>query len=491
MFEVPTTLDALHDIIGQYASTGADVTLIIQRIHKVNSVRLDHRNMEKMQNFYDLLLRRFIAVGDAIYKSGDGGNELCRYKQLDALTVTLYEMAQESPDCTASVWSRRLGIFHKAHAKRLRDAEYNLNTIDDEASDDEYTTWPSTGVILLLRAIGHIFPVTDKKHPIVTPLIIFLSQILTSTPILSKYDLVSGLMMCGILIEYTKDAKRIVPEVHAFLACVIRMFAGRSKDRLDMKYYSLPPFGVAAKDEEFIHLRNELSRTQIKDRIPSLSLEKTNVTVASILYTAMHFVECLAQNLHPVLNGSDKEAFADITESILCLDPKLKSSPLPKVLQVKTGTTVSFLSTLCKFDQPRVPIQRRLGESTKGVAIKSLAPRIENPERYSLSKDKGKTAAQSAADRTRREYKREHKAVARELRLDNTFIENERRVEEKQKTDTARAKRNKAYAWLEGEQAAMNQQIRQGGGLLQGGGTGAAKIKARTGKMGIKKGGKF
>ena len=37
----------------------------------------------------------------------------------------------------------------------------------------------------------------------------------------------------------------------------------------------------------------------------------------------------------------------------------------------------------------------------------------------------------------------------------------------------------------------MNEQVRQGGGLLKGGGTGLARAKAATGKMGIKKGGKF
>jgi nucleolar protein 14 len=41
------------------------------------------------------------------------------------------------------------------------------------------------------------------------------------------------------------------------------------------------------------------------------------------------------------------------------------------------------------------------------------------------------------------------------------------------------------------EQATMNQQVRMGGGLLSGGGVGAAKNKARSGKLGIKKGGKF
>jgi nucleolar protein 14 len=37
----------------------------------------------------------------------------------------------------------------------------------------------------------------------------------------------------------------------------------------------------------------------------------------------------------------------------------------------------------------------------------------------------------------------------------------------------------------------MNQQVAQGGGLLSGGGMGAARAKAKSGKMGIKKGGKL
>jgi nucleolar protein 14 len=44
---------------------------------------------------------------------------------------------------------------------------------------------------------------------------------------------------------------------------------------------------------------------------------------------------------------------------------------------------------------------------------------------------------------------------------------------------------------LEGEAATLNQQVALGGGLLKGGGIGAAKAKARSGKLGIKKGGKF
>ena len=72
VFEVPTTLEALHELIGKYASTGEDASVIIQRIYASNSVRLDKRNAEKMQNFYDVLLRRFISnqIGK-IHSRGD------------------------------------------------------------------------------------------------------------------------------------------------------------------------------------------------------------------------------------------------------------------------------------------------------------------------------------------------------------------------------------------------------------------------------------
>ena len=124
VFEAVTTLDGLHELISRYATTGKDATTIIKRIHKSNSVRLDHRNGERMQNFYDVLLRRFIAVGDASFDSGDGGEELGRYDQLNSITEVMYDMAQDSPESAGAVWARRIGILRNAHEKRIRDSAF-------------------------------------------------------------------------------------------------------------------------------------------------------------------------------------------------------------------------------------------------------------------------------------------------------------------------------------------------------------------------------
>jgi nucleolar protein 14 len=488
VFEVPTTLEALHDMIGNYATTGSDASLIIQRIYAANSVRLDRRNGEKMQNFYDVLLRRFVAVGDAIHQSGDGGVELGRFKQLDALTKTMYAMAQDSADSAGAIWGRRLGIFQNAQAKRLRDAELER----DEDEDDGFSAWPSVGVFLTLTALGHIFPATDQRHHVVTPAVLLLGQMIAQTPVLSTSDVVLGTLCSGLMLEYTREAKRVAPEAHAFLAGVIRLFADDAEEREGS--YPLPSLSAASGQEEFASFRSAVSEFK-GTSAPLLSLEKSAMEhddmPVALLFSVLGLVEKIANNLAGAVSSAEKELLSEITNSILTLNPASKFKPLPSLFQKKIASAAAALLETCQLEGPRLPVQRKSAPTLREKSIRTLAPRLENPDKYSLSRDKGKSSIQAATDRTRREYKREHKAVARELRMDGAFIELERRSEQDKKDSTARAKRNRNFAWLEGEQAAMNQQVRLGGELLAGGGMGAAKAKVKSAQMGIKKGGKF
>ena len=481
-------------MIARYASTGADASLIIQRIHATNSVRLNHKNKEKMQNFYDVLLRRFIAVGDAIFNSGNGGPDLERYEQLDAITKTLYAMAQDSPECAGAVWSRRLGIFQKALAKRLRDVEV---TPLGDACEDEFSAWPSTGTLLLMRALPHVFPSTDKRHAVVTPAIILLGQILAQTPVKSQYDVVMGLFCTGLMLEYTKDAKRLATESMAFLAGVLRLFADDVGAALINS--PLPSLGVGCRGRRLLSLRKQLSDltgdAESNSENTRLSLEKERIQLDTNPLAILSFTLHLTQKAFNIIGtseeGYEREIFSEIMKSLLCINGSEKDLPLPSSIKKSLAETARVAFSSCASDSQRRPLQRRKAASAKELAIKTLAPRMEDPSKYSMSKDKGKSQMQAEHDRHRREYKREHKAAMRELRLDSAFIETERRKTKDKVDNKAREIRHKNFAWLENEQATMNQQVRMGGGLLKGGGVGAAKTKARSGKLGIKKGGKF
>ncbi len=489
VFEVPTTLEALHDIIGQYASTGEDASLIIERIHKANSVRLNHKNSEKMQNFYDVLLRRFVGVGDALYKSGNGGEELGRYGQLDNLTIVLYKMAQDSPESASAVWGRRIGVFQNALAKRIRDSEFVA--IDDE--NEDFSVWPSSGTLLLLRAIGHIFPVTDFRHAVVTPALIYLGQILGQAQVRSLQDLQKGLFCAALAIEYTCDSKRVSPEAMSFIGSVIHLFADDTS--LCSSRCPIPTFAHLNKVKELLNLREQVVSNETKFEELHLSLEKEDMESSSaasvILKSSLQLVNRAVKSYADTMSNGEQEVFHQIIQAVLNLAPKSKSSKLPIDISSYVGETASLLQKSLHVGEPRMPLHRRTAAKASEVAIQTLAPRMEDPTRYTMAKDKNKTKSQAENDKLRRELKREHKAVTRELRLDAAFIEAERRKAKEQKDSKAREARHKNYAWLEQEQATMNQMVAQGGGLLKGGGIGAAKLKAKSGKIGIKKGGKF
>mmetsp|Transcript_10848 Transcript_10848/g.15672 ORF Transcript_10848/g.15672 Transcript_10848/m.15672 type:complete len:1081 (-) Transcript_10848:1162-4404(-) len=487
VFDVPTTLDALHDMIAIHAATGADASLIIQRIHTSNSVCLNKNNREKMQNFYDVLLRRFIAVGDAIYRSGDGGEELARYEQLNSLTKTLYKMSQDSAECAGAVWGRRLGVLQKAFAKRLRDSEL-IGLHDDE---DEFSAWPSMGAILLLRACGHIFPVSDFRHAVVTPSLLFLGQIIAQAPVRSIQDVISGLLCSGIMIEYTKDSKRVAPEAISFIAGVICLFA--ENINAVSGFIPIPTLASAVKNSKVNLLRKQLSQIDADHELPQLSFKKMEdsdpLTAAGILASSLRLVNIIGVKYEGWLHNSEAETFLEITNALLLLKPE--KSRLPHALLSLLSSATGVLSKCCKLGQPKAPLRRHAGVKSCDAAVVSLAPRMEDPTRYNLGKDKGKHQLQAQHDKFRREYKREHKAVARELRLDAAFIENDRRKEKLVRDTKAREKRHKNYAWMEQEQATINQQVAQGGALLRGGGIGVARQKAKSARIGIKKGGKL
>ena len=140
-----------------------------------------------------------------------------------------------------------------------------------------------------------------------------------------------------------------------------------------------------------------------------------------------------------------------------------------------------------KSERPRVKLI--VGKTVVEKQVIPQAPRIDEDKKYRMGKDSKKEKNKAIRDRMVRELKRTKKAAKRELKIDGEFIERKRREETGRERQEAKDKRHKNFAWMEGEQATINQQVRLGGGLMKGGGTGAGRRAKARGMLGIKKGG--
>ena len=294
------------------------------------------------------------------------------------------------------------------------------------------------------------------------------------------------------MIEFTRDAKRLPTEALSFLAGVINLFSN-VKDASTKS--PVPSFSSATKFEDVQELRQNLIENFDENAEYRLSLEKEKMNSDSapvaILIATLQLVKKSIEYYCSSMGDAQIEVFDQITRAVLNLNPGSKNSKFPKALTKEVRKTAEILQKNLKIGQARSPLLRRSTAKVSDLAIQTLAPRMEDPDKYSMAKDKGKTRMQAERDKLRREYRREHKAVSRELRLDSTFIETERRKQKDLTDSKAREERNKNYVWMEQEQATMNQQVALGGGLLKGGGIGAGKRLAKSGKIGIKKGGKL
>ena len=111
----------------------------------------------------------------------------------------------------------------------------------------------------------------------------------------------------------------------------------------------------------------------------------------------------------------------------------------------------------------RVPMQWR-SVTKADTAVKALAPKFE--ARFDGA---SKKFARDDEKALMKALKREQKGASRELRRDAEYLSKTRDDERNQRTMERKDDRHRNFAWLESQQATLNQQVRKGKGLAGGG----------------------
>ncbi|MED6180212.1 hypothetical protein PIB30_117155 [Stylosanthes scabra] len=379
-----------------------------------------------MQVFYGVLLQYFAVLAN---------KKPLNVGLLNMLGKPLIEMSMEIPYFAAICARRRIESIRKQFVESIKNPESS--------------SWPSTKTLFLLRLWSTIFPCSDFRHPVMTPVILLMCEYLMRCPIVSGRDIAIGSFLCSMLLSVFRQSRKFCPEAIIFLQAALIAAAESNISHADSQAYQLMELKALKPVLCIRDTVNEIGPMnffQIMDMPEDSSIYSSDSFRASVLVAV---VETL-QGYIKVYEGlsSFPEIFAPILRILFEI---VEQKNMPNALRDKIKDVTELIkANIDKHHTLRRPLQMR---KQKPVAIKLLNPKFE--ENYVKGRDYDPDRERAEMRKLKRQLKREAKGAARELRKDNYFLlevkDKERSLLEKERTE----KYGRAKAFLQEQEHAF------------------------------------
>lgn len=161
---------------------------IVQRIRALYHPSLSAENKDKLADFSVALVDHISYLGTAEPRSLTVVETLIRH---------IHSLSRTYPEKIATAFRNHLLAFQKRGT-------------------------PTAGDLIILTAIGSIYPTSDHFHQVVTPAITIMARWLELTPP-SSATLVTGAFIAALCVKYQSLSKRYVPEAVRFTTKVLQV----------------------------------------------------------------------------------------------------------------------------------------------------------------------------------------------------------------------------------------------------------------------------
>ncbi|XP_042726645.1 nucleolar protein 14 [Lagopus leucura] len=425
-FAVPESYEKLKSLLA--GRTVEQQLIILERIQKCNHPSLAVGNKTKLEKLFGFLLEY---IGELATL------DLPELKAIDKLILPLYNLCQMFPEAA----SGNIKFV-------LRDAAHEMEEVIEVKGR---ATFPGLDTLIYLKITSLLFPTSDFWHPVVTPAFIYMSQLLTKCRITTLQDVIKGLFVCSLLLEYVSLSKRFVPELINFLLGVLHISLPKQQAQGYTVVHPFTPVGknlelllvCDKKDLESWQKQNlplsavtrlkELSKTEINHiRLSCLALCLDLVKRCAVLY---EFLPSFHEIMHPIR---------------VLLTQHVSANECPEQMQEWYHSALKELENKAKHYTPLVC------EKKKPVPLKQYTPKIVKVLEF--GRKQGGSKKEQERKRLIHKHKREFKGAVREIRKDNQFLAR-MQLSEIMERDSARKRKVKellgSLATQEGEWKAM------------------------------------
>ncbi|EQC38529.1 hypothetical protein SDRG_04235 [Saprolegnia diclina VS20] len=428
VLECPTTPAELAALFSKYAHNATDRNVIIERLRKYYSPKLSAANQALMKKLFAVLLRQFLKYAANYDKFG---------ADLHHLAGHIFDTAQEFPEHAGALFRDYLTALQKKLSKK------------------KTMPWPDMRDLLLLRVALSVFPVTDLRHNVLSPIELLIGQALAKAPIASASDVRSALFCVGLSLHMTREKKKFSPEVLYALNSLVELLGNPESS---WWIESINAWVEDNKDAASFPL------LPLHTPLPNEAMS------AALFHGLLSFIDVAAAQYASL--PSVNELLAPIERLLKAIHAK----HLPATNGRLEATLTLLQTTMKNALQTRKPLRLQTFAPT---VLPSFVPKFD--ENYAMRKDKTTDREKAQLKQLQRQVKRERKGASRELRRDAAFLARQRDEERANWQTEKNAKQKEIRSWMEQQNATFNQQVRKGGELLKGGGAGLAK-KRRVSK---------
>uniref|UniRef100_A0A8D2PME4 NOP14 nucleolar protein n=1 Tax=Zosterops lateralis melanops TaxID=1220523 RepID=A0A8D2PME4_ZOSLA len=425
-FTVPESYETFKSLLA--GRTIEEQLIILERIQKCNHPSLAVGNKAKLEKLFGFLLEY---VGELATL------DLPELRTIDKLVLPLYNLCQMFPEAA----SDSIKFI-------LRDAAHDLEEVIEVKGR---ATYPGLDTLIYLKIVSLLFPTSDFWHPVVTPAFMYMSQLLTKCRITTLQDVIKGLFICCLFLEYVSLSRRFVPELINFLLGVLHISLPKQQAQ---GYTVVHPFTPVGKNLELLLVcdKEDLKSWEkqnvplsIVTRLKEASRTEINHTRLSCLALCFDLIKKCAA-LYESL-----PSFHEIMHPIrILLTQHVPVNEYPEKMQEWYHSALKELENKVKHYTPLIC------EKKKPVPLKQYTPKIVKVLEF------GRKQAGSKKEQERKQliqrHKRELKGAIREIRKDNQYLAR-MQLSEIMERDSARKRKVKellgSLATQEGEWKAM------------------------------------
>lgn len=416
-FPCPQSLEEFKSVVKDYPFSSWPT--IVQRIRALYHPKLDSKNKERLARFSESLVEFISSPFDA--SAAQDPNAWPSFSVLESLIRHIHSLAKMFP---------------------VEIANQCRHRIEEEERERPLVLGP--GYLVLLTAIGTIFPTSDHFHQVVTPAMLAAARYLGQKVPHVLGDHVMGIYLSILSLQYQQLSKRYVPEVINFTLNTI---------------CALSPAPLKSKTSRFPLHQSEAGLRA--ERCSKVSLRKLNfadclmeeqkgeeaaATKVAILSTALHICDTAADTWTG--KSAFGETFDQVLEVVKHMNSKKCRAHLPSQLSDQSEKLQAKLERMLRIAAlDRRPLELH---HHRPLAIKTYIPKFE--ETFDPDKHYDPDRERAELAKLKAEHKKERKGAMRELRKDANFMARENLKIKKAKDEAYEKKYKRLVAEIQSEE---------------------------------------